>query len=196
MINIDLFRGNIYFNERRLRMKKKKLFLVIMGMILILKTYDTSLSSFSRYLGYSSSQISFSIDSNKELVGLEDYLLNITDYQIEDIDIYIWRKTVYIKMPEMNMNEVRMLAGKITEEYKSRLTPNHYGYYVKSAFKINEMNPLEHFYYLYNIVLSVVGVILIIVNIKNMVRTQIKLKKYRSSQYEQFRKKNASISDR
>ena len=97
-------------------------------------------------------------------------------------------------MPEMNMNEVRMLAGKITEEYKSRLTPNHYGYYVKSAFKINEMNPLEHFYYLYNIVLSVVGVILIIVNIKNMVRTQIKLKKYRSSQYEQFRKKNASIS--
>jgi len=194
MINIDLFRGNIYFNERRLRMKKKKLFLVIMGMILILKTYDTSLSSFSRYLGYSSSQISFSIDSNKELVGLDDYLLNITDYQIEDIDIYIWRKTVYIKMPEMNMNEVRMLAGKITEEYKSRLTPNHYGYYVKSAFKINEMNPLEHFYYLYNIVLSVVGVILIIVNIKNMVRTQIKLKKYRSSQYEQFRKKNASIS--
>jgi len=176
-------------------MKKKKLFLVIMGMILILKTYDTSLSSFSRYLGYSSSQISFSIDSNKELVGLEDYLLNITDYQIEDIDIYIWRKTVYIKMPEMNMNEVRMLAGKITEEYKSRLTPNHYGYYVKSAFKINEMNPLEHFYYLYNIVLSVVGVILIIVNIKNMVRTQIKLKKYRSSQYEQFKKKNASISD-
>ncbi len=196
MINIDLFRGNIYFNERRLRMKKKKLFLVIMGMILILKTYDTSLSSFSRYLGYSSSQISFSIDSNKELVGLEDYLLNITDYQIEDIDIYIWRKTVYIKMPEMNMNEVRMLAGKITEEYKSRLTPNHYGYYVKSAFKINEMNPWEHFYYSYNIVLSVVGVILIIVNIKNMVRTQIKLKKYRSSQYEQFRKKNASISDR
>jgi len=177
-------------------MKKKKLFLVIMGMILILKTYDTSLSSFSRYLGYSSSQISFSIDSNIELVGLEDYLLNITDYQIEDIDISIWRKTVYIKMPEMNMNEVRMLAGKITEEYKSRLTPNHYGYYVKSAFKINEMNPLEHFYYLYNIVLSVVGVILIIVNIKNMVRTQIKLKKYRSSQYEQFRKKNASISDR
>jgi len=170
-------------------MTTKRFALIITGIILVLSNLNATITTINQYIGESSSEYVFTVKLNSDLPDIDEVVIEETDFQLEEISTFVLWDKVHIKMPYMELDQLKEVSNRIYEHFKAY---HNYGdfYYSRPAFNVNEMDLFLHLYYLYPVIIAIIGMFILIYNVLQIVLNKLKLMKYREAQYEKFKEKN------